>query len=166
MEINCAILCYPLNSALYAFKCNLKKLTTKSALSAWGQRSFGMRMPSSSLHRSCDSLARPVFPRAVFFLFSPRGSSTHFLPLPPPPRHHLCLGFVLVVAVFFFLHWCFSVWRVPVPFLLSEGSWLSCTVVPVMGALFQSTGWLLIVEAPGYSRHPTSTSAMQLLTSG
>ena len=70
MEINCAILCYPLNSALYAFKCNLKKLTTKSALSAWGQRSFGMRMPSSSLHRSCDSLACPVFPRAVFFFFS------------------------------------------------------------------------------------------------
>ena len=165
MEINCAILCYPLNSALYAFKCNLKKLTTKSVLSAWGQRSFGMRMPSSSLHRSCDSLARPVFPRAVFFFFSPRGSSTHFLPLPPPPPpplHRLCS----CCCCFFFLHWCFSVWRVPVPFLLSEGSWLSCTVVPVMGALFQSTGWLLIVEAPGYSRHPTSTSAMQLLTSG
>ena len=32
-----------------------------------------------------------------------------------------------------------------------------------MGALFQSRGWLPIVEAPGYSRHPTSILAMQLL---
>ena len=38
-------------------------------------------------------------------------------------------------------------------------------LVPVMGALFQSRGWLPIVEAPGYSRHPTSTLAMQLLIS-
>ena len=32
-----------------------------------------------------------------------------------------------------------------------------------MGALFQSRGWLPIVEAPGYLRHPTSILAMQLL---
>ena len=32
-----------------------------------------------------------------------------------------------------------------------------------MGALFQSRGWLPIVEAPGYFRHPTSILAMQLL---
>ena len=32
-----------------------------------------------------------------------------------------------------------------------------------MGALFQSKGLLPIVEAPGYSRHPTSILAMQLL---
>ena len=38
-----------------------------------------------------------------------------------------------------------------------------CAVVPVMGALSQSRGWLLIVEAPGYSRHLTSILAMQLL---
>ena len=38
-----------------------------------------------------------------------------------------------------------------------------CAVVPVMGALLQSRGWLPIVEAPGYSRHPTSILAMQLL---
>ena len=38
-----------------------------------------------------------------------------------------------------------------------------CAVVPVMGALFQSRGWLPIVEAPGYFRHPTSILAMQLL---
>ena len=59
----------------------------------------------------------------------------------------------------------FSVWRMPVPFLSCGGSWLGCDVVPVMGTLFQSRGWLPIVpEAPGYSRHPTSILAMQLLT--
>ena len=51
----------------------------------------------------------------------------------------------------------------PVPFLLCGGPWLGCTVVPVMGALFQSRGWLPIVEVPGYSRHPTSILEMQLL---
>ena len=39
-------------------------------------------------------------------------------------------------------------------------------VVPVMGALFQSRGWLPIVEAPGYFRHPTSILAMRLLKNG
>ena len=106
---------------------------------------FGMRMPSSCLHQSCDSLACFSF---SFVL----GSVSHFLPLPPPPR-----------LVSFSLHWCFSVWRGPVPFLLCGGSWLGCAVVPVKGALFQSRSWLPIVEAPGYSRHPTSTLAMQLL---
>ena len=33
-----------------------------------------------------------------------------------------------------------------------------------MGALFQSGGWLPIVEAPRYFGHPTSILAMQLLT--
>ena len=104
-----------------------------------------MCTPSSWLHQSCDSL--------VCFSFSfVLGSVSHFLPLPPPPR-----------LVSFSLHWCFSVWQVPVPFLLCGGSWLGCAVVPVKGALFQSRGWLPIVEAPGYSRHPTSTLAMQLL---
>ena len=56
----------------------------------------------------------------------------------------------------------FSV-RGPVPFLLCGGSWLGCAVVQVKGALFQSRSWLPIVEAPGYSKHPTSTLAMQLL---
>ena len=55
------------------FKCNLKELTTKSA---WVPRSavFGMRMPGGWLHRSCDSLARSVFPSCwvlspIFFVF-------------------------------------------------------------------------------------------------
>ena len=38
-----------------------------------------------------------------------------------------------------------------------------CAVVPVMGALLQSRGWLPIVEAPGYLSHPTSILAVQLL---
>ena len=97
------------------------------------------------LHQSCDSLARVVFPScwvlpAIFF------------PSRPSPR-----------PVGFFLHWCSSVWQVPVPFLCCGGSWLGCTVVPVMGALFHSRGWLPIVEAPGYFRHPTSILATQLL---
>ena len=56
-----------------AFKCNIKELTTKSA---WVPRSavFGMRMPGGWLHRSCDSLARSVFPSCwvlspIFFVF-------------------------------------------------------------------------------------------------
>ena len=43
------------------------------------------------------------------------------------------------------------------------GSWLGCAVVQVTRVLFQSRGKLPIVEAPGYSRHPTSILAMQLL---
>ena len=43
-----------------------------------------------------------------------------------------------------------------------RGSWLGCAVVSIMGALFQSRDWLPIVEAPRYSRHPTSILAMQL----
>ena len=35
-----------------------------------------------------------------------------------------------------------------------------------MGALFQSRGWLPIVEAAGYFRHSTSILAMQLLILG
>ena len=76
-----------------------------------------------------------------------------FFPSRPSPRP---------VGVFFPLMLS-SVWRVLVPFLCCGGSWLGCTVVPVMGALFQSRGWLPIVEAPGYFRHPTSILAMQLL---
>ena len=66
LHVNCLIA-----RVLYAFKCNLKELTTKSA---WVPRSavFGMRMPGGWLHRSCDSLARSVLPScwvlaAIFF---------------------------------------------------------------------------------------------------
>ena len=65
-------------SVYYAFKCNLKELTTKSA---WVPRSavFGMRMPGGWLHRSCDSLARSVFPSCWVL-------SAIFFPSRPPPR--------------------------------------------------------------------------------
>ena len=43
-----------------AFKCNSKELTTNSLLGAKGHQSFGMHMPSSSLHQSCDSVAHRV----------------------------------------------------------------------------------------------------------
>ena len=56
--------------------------------------------------------------------------------------------------------WCHGL---EVPSAWCGGSWLGCAVVPVMGALLQSRRWLPIVEAPGYSRHPTSILAMQLL---
>ena len=48
-------------------------------------------------------------------------------------------------------------------FPLVWGLMAGLAVVPVMGALFQSGGWLPIVEVPGYSRHRTSILAMQLL---
>ena len=130
---------------LDAFKSNLKELTTKSALSAWGQRSLACACPVAGY-------IDHVIHRRVQFPFM-LGSVSHFLPLPPSPY-----------ALLVFLHWCFSVWWVPVPFLWCGGSWLGCTVVPVMGALFQSRSWLSIVEAPWYTRHQTSILAMQLLT--
>ena len=66
---------FDISCGINAFKCNLKELTTKSA---WVPRSafFGMRMPGGWLHRSCDSLARSVFPScwvlsAIFYPFRP-----------------------------------------------------------------------------------------------
>ena len=105
-----------------------------------------MLMPSSWLHRSCDSLARSVFLRARF--------CQPFSSAPPLP-----LGFVGFSPLMF------SVWLVPFPFLSCGGSWLGCAVVPVLGALLQSRGWLPIVEAPGYARHPTSILAIAVVKS-
>ena len=131
--------------SLNAFKCNLKELTTKSAFSAWGQWSLACTCPVAGY------IDHVIYWRIQFFFVL--GSVSHFLPPPLP------LGFVGFSPLMFF-----SVWRVPVPFLLCGGSWLGYAVVPVMGALFQSRGWLPIVEAPEYSRHPTSILAMQLVT--
>ena len=131
---------------LNAFKCNLKELTTKSAFSAWGQRPLACACPVAG------HIDHVIHWRVQFSFVL--GSVSHFLPLSPPSR--LCWFFSS--DVFFF-----SVWRVRVPFLSCGGSWLCCAVVQVMGTLFQSRGWLPIVEAPGYSRHPTSFLAMQLL---
>ena len=101
--------------------CNLKELTTKSAVSTC-QRSLACACP-------VVGYIDHVIHWRVHFSFV-LGSVSHFLPLPPPPR--LC---------WFFSPLMFSVWQVPVPFLSCGGSWLGCAVVPVMGALFQSRGW-------------------------
>ena len=50
---------------------------------------FGMRLPSSWLHRSCDSLGRSVFLCTGF--------CQPFSSPPPPPK-----------ALLVFLHWCFQ----------------------------------------------------------
>ena len=80
-----------------------------------------------------------------------------FQPFPPSS-----LGFVVFVVVFstdvFQSDGCLFL-----SFCVGAHARLGSAVVPVMGALFQSRGWLSIVEAPGYSRHPTSILAMQLL---
>ena len=127
-------------------KCNLKELTTKNA---WVPRSavFSKRMLGGWLHRSCDSLARSVFPScwvlpAIFF------------PSRPSPR-----------PVGFFLYWCFC--QCDGCLFLSFGvgahGWVAL-LCQSWGSLFQSRRWLPVVEAPGYLRHPTSFLAMQLLT--
>ena len=83
----------------YEFKCNLKELTTKSA---WVPRSavFGMRMPGGWLHRSCDSLARSVFPSCwvlspIFFVFLGVFSSLRAV-------RHRCRRFRELFLCFFF----------------------------------------------------------------
>ena len=70
-------------SVYHAFKCNLKDLTTKSALSAWGQLSLTGACPVAGY-------IDHVILWHVQFSFV-LGSVRHFLPLPPPPR--LCLFF-------------------------------------------------------------------------
>ena len=87
--------------------------------------------------------------------FCPWGSLCHFL-LPSPSFLFLCCYCSLFSPL------VFSTVRGACSFRLVQGSWLGCAVVSVMGALFQSRGWLPIVEAPRYSRHPTSILAMQL----
>ena len=78
------------NDKLDAFKCNLKKLTTKSALSAWGQRPLACLCPVAGY---IDHVMH-WHVQLSFVL----GSFSHFLPPSPLPPPRLCC---------FFLHWCF-----------------------------------------------------------
>ena len=94
----------------------------------------------------------------VLFFFQLMRFFLPFASRSPLPR--LC--FLVVVAVFFFFPLVFSSVMYACSFLLCRGSRLGCAVVSVMGALFQSSGWLPIMEAPGYSKHPTSILAMPL----
>ena len=112
-------------------------------------------MPSSLLHRLCDSLAHSVFLRAGFFQ-----PMRFFLPFSSSPPPTLPLGFAFFMLLLFSFFSTSMTGACSLPFV--QGSWLGCTVVSVMGALFQSRGWLPIEEAPRYSRHPTSILAMQL----
>ena len=121
-----------------------------------------MRMPSSSLHWSCDSLVRSVFLPSCWFFSAHEVLPAIFFPSPPPP--------LLFPYGLLFLCCCCSLFSPLVfysvtgacSFPFVRGSWLGCAVVSIMGALFQSRDWLPIVEAPRYSRHPTSILAMQL----
>ena len=67
----------------YAFKCKLKELTTKSVFSARGPRSFGMRMPSSSLRPRVIQW-RGDFPSCCV-VHATRLLSATFVPPPPHP---------------------------------------------------------------------------------
>ena len=61
----------------HAFKCNLKELTTKSALSAWGQRSLACACPVAGY------IDHVIHWRVQFSFVL--GSVSHFLTLPSPP---------------------------------------------------------------------------------
>ena len=62
--------------SLNAFKCTLKELTTKSALSALGQRSLACAYPVAGY------IDHVILWRIQFSFVL--GSASHFLPLPPP----------------------------------------------------------------------------------
>ena len=98
--------------------------------------------------------ARSGFLRAGFFQ-----PMRFFQPFPPL----FSLGFVVVVVFSTDVFQCDGCLFLSL--CVGAHARLGSAVVPVMGALFQSRGWLAIVEALGYSMHPTSILAMQLLTS-
>ena len=104
---------------------------------------FVVCMPSSWLHLWYDSLAHSVFLCDGFCQLFP--------PLSPPAT--LCCFFS--TDVFFSVTGACSF-----PFVWGLMDGLHCCASH--WALFQSRGWLPIVEATGYSRHPTSILAMQL----
>ena len=104
-----------------AFKCNLKELTTKSTLSAWGQR--------SSMACTCPVagyIDHVIFWRVQFSFML--GSVSHFLPLTPPPR--LC---------WFFSTDVFSVTEA-CSFPVGAQGWVAL-LCQSWGAWFQSRGW-------------------------
>ena len=81
------------------------------------------------------------------------GSVSHFLPLTPPPR--LCWFFS--TDVFSVMGAC------SFNFVWGLMAGLRCCASHG-GITLTQVCWLPIVEAPGYSRHPTPILAMQLLT--
>ena len=86
----------------YAFKCNLKELTTKSVFSARGPRSFGMRMPSSSLRPRVIQW-RGDFPSCCV-VHATRFLSATFVP--PPPYYGSFATDIFQCGGFPFLSFC------------------------------------------------------------
>ena len=86
----------------YAFKCNLKELTTKSVFSARGLRSFGMRMPSSSLRPRVIQW-RGDFPSCCV-VHATRFLSATFVP--PPPYYGSFATDIFQCGGFPFLSFC------------------------------------------------------------
>ena len=106
-----------IRSDLHVFKCNLKELTTKSANSTHGQRSVWKRMRNSVAFCSCG-----VGPAVRGVLSASVAESSRHLALPPPSLPFFPLIFQCDGCLFLSL--------------VRGGSWLGCSVVPAMGALF------------------------------
>ena len=62
---------------MHFFKCNLKELTTKSALSAWVQQSLAYTCPVAGY------IDHVILGRVQFSFL--QGSDSHFFPLPASP---------------------------------------------------------------------------------
>ena len=123
---------------LNAFKCNLKELTTKSSNSTHVQRSVFKHLHNCAVFHSCG------VGLAVRGVSVSQHGQDHS-PYSSPPSLPF-LSTVLQCDGCLFLS------------LVHGGSWLGCSVVPAMGALFSlGAGCLPKVEALGHSRHPTST---------
>ena len=119
------IMCEDTFTDVNVFKCNLKELTTKSANSTRSQRSVWKHMCSSVAFCSCG-----VCPAVRGVLSASVTESRRHLALPRSLPFCCCffsffpLLFQCDGCLFFFLS------------LVHGGSWLGCSVVPVMGALF------------------------------
>ena len=137
-----------------AFKCTLKELTTNSVFNARCLRSFGMRMPSCLLLPSLDW---DQVDRFFFVLCCPCHEFPFSPFLPPPPHHH-------PLSLWFFYHWYFSVWCLPVCFPLLWGPLAGLRCYASHGALFILSHLAAKSESPWILQAPILHLAMQLLT--
>ena len=124
-----------------AFKCTLKELTTNSVFNARDLRSFACAQlfaTSFTWFRSSGSILLHTALSMLWGFFWQLFSLPHLSP-------------------WFFFHWYFSVWWVPICCPFYGGSWMGCAVVPaIRGEGVQFISWLPKVKAPEYFRHPTS----------
>lgn len=129
-----------------AFKCNLKEFTTKTrapaslADSGWSGGVctviLYIILVANDLGIARSFFGQCCLPRVFFSNFPP----------PPPPLFpfQLCLSTDI------------SVWQVPA-FLHPWGLMAGLQGCASHEGVIQCRGWLPKVDAPGYSRHPTST---------